>query len=272
MDISIIIINYNTFQLTNNCIKSVIEKTKGISYEIILVDNASTECDADEFKKLFPQINLIKSKENLGFSKGNNFGISQAKGEFVLLLNNDCELIENSILICYNELLRRKNVDVLACKLIYPNGKLQHNCQSFPSATKIWIEKLRLHKLFPKKFRSNYLKGFYWDYNSSGFPEWIWGTFFMFRKSVLNVLPQKKLDEDFFMYGEDMQWCWDFKNAKIKIGYTPKTTVIHISGSSKGNRKILVNKNHQLFLEKNYSPFHNKIINFTTKFFAKNND
>ncbi|MBX3164157.1 MAG: glycosyltransferase family 2 protein [Bacteroidetes bacterium] len=258
--VSIIIINYNTFQLTCSCIKSVVEKTKDVSYEIILVDNASTERDADEFKKLFPKINLIKSKENLGFAKGNNVGIQHAHGEFILLLNSDCELTEDSIAICCKEFSEKKNIGVITCKLIYPNGKMQHNCQVFPSTIKIWIEKLRLHKLFSKKIRSSYLQGFYWDYETFGFPDWIWGTFFMFRKSALDLLPDKRLSDDFFMYMEDVQWCWNFRKAKIKIAYTPKTTVIHHGGGSNADRSEMINKNYLSFLEKNYNAIHRKLL------------
>lgn len=264
--VSVIIVNYNTFQLTCNCIKSVIEKTKEVPYEIILVDNASTDNDADDFKKLFPQINLVKSKDNMGFAKGNNLGIAQAKGEFILLLNSDTELIENSIFICYNEFLQRKNIGVLTCKLVYPNHSIQHNCQAFPSIIKIWLEKTRLHKLFSKKFRSSYLQGFYWNYDVFGYPDWIWGTFFMFRKNTLNVLTKKKLNEDFFMYMEDMQWCHDFYKHKIKIAYTPTTTIIHYSGGSNGDRTEMINKNYQLFLEKNYNAIHKKLLRNKNEF------
>ncbi|MFN3315581.1 MAG: glycosyltransferase, partial [Raineya sp.] len=83
--LSIIIINYNTFSLTCKCIESILQYTQGVSYEIILVDNASTECDADKFLEFFPQITLIKSPENVGFARGNNLGLQYAKGEYILL-------------------------------------------------------------------------------------------------------------------------------------------------------------------------------------------
>src|SRR5712675_1513772 len=97
MQISIIIINYNTFNLTSNCIRSVIQFTRGLKYEIILVDNASTECDPENFLEEFPQVKLIKNKINGGFAYGNNEGIRQASGEFILLLNSDIVLQEDSV-------------------------------------------------------------------------------------------------------------------------------------------------------------------------------
>src|ERR1700756_1714891 len=106
MDVSIIIVNYNTFDLTCKCISTVIQCTKGIFYEIILVDNASVECDADLFLQKFPTIRLIKSTTNLGFTGGNNLGIENSGGKYILLLNSDTELTEDSISKCY-DLIRK---------------------------------------------------------------------------------------------------------------------------------------------------------------------
>src|SRR4051794_40929468 len=104
MEVSVIIINYNTFSLTCKCIESIINKTSGIEFEIILVDNASTECDPDLFKKKFPFITLIKNKENSGFSRGNNTGIHSAKYEYILLLNSDTELVNNALFLACSRL------------------------------------------------------------------------------------------------------------------------------------------------------------------------
>ena len=105
IELSVIIINYNTFALTNKCIETIYQFTKGVEFEIILVDNASAECDADLFKKNFPDITLIKSTTNLGFSGGNNLGIQQASGEYILLLNSDIELTVKSSMSPINFLL-----------------------------------------------------------------------------------------------------------------------------------------------------------------------
>jgi GT2 family glycosyltransferase len=96
MELSVIIINYNTFRLTSNCIRSLREKLTGVEYEIILIDNASTECDPELFSEKFPFIRLIKSKENTGFTGGNNLGVAAAQGKYLLLLNSDTELINNA--------------------------------------------------------------------------------------------------------------------------------------------------------------------------------
>ena len=124
MQLSIIIINYNTFALTCNCIASIKEKLVGVDYEIILVDNASVECDANLFVDKFPFINLIKSPVNTGFTGGNNMGVAAAGGEYLLLLNSDTELINNAPKICLDHLQLHKEVGIATCQFLYPDGKI----------------------------------------------------------------------------------------------------------------------------------------------------
>ena len=248
MDVSVIIINYNTFELTSKCISSVYKFTKEITFEIILVDNASTECDAELFLKEFPGITLVRNAENLGFAKGNNSGINVAAGKVILLLNSDVELIENSITVCYKKLMELNNeIGVITCKLIYPDGKVQKQCNRFPSAWLNVLEMLRLHKLFSKEKRAIKFLGHYFDNESDITPDWVWGTFFMFRREVLGKLDGRKLNEDYFMYCEDIRWCYDFMTLGNKCYYYTQTKVIHrlsqsVKSMSHKSEMILYNK------------------------------
>ena len=123
--VSIIIINYNTYQLTYNCIQSIYDKCHGLDYEIILVDNSSNECNPDVFLEKFPNIVLVKSRENAGFSKGNNLGIEKAIGQYILLLNSDTVLVNDAVSICYEYLHSHATVGVVTTKLIFPDGRIQ---------------------------------------------------------------------------------------------------------------------------------------------------
>ncbi|MDI1355019.1 MAG: glycosyltransferase family 2 protein [bacterium] len=260
--VSIVVINYNTFNTTCTCISSVIEHTKAVQYEIILVDNASTERNPDDFLKTFPQIILIKSQENIGFSKGNNLAIASCSAEVILLLNSDTLLKNDSISICAHELISQTNFGAVTCKLEFPNGMIQHNCQSFPSPLKLVIEKLRIHKLLTKSVVGNYLQGFYWNYEKKGRPDWIWGTFFMFKREILAKMPQQKLDDSYFMYVEDMQWCLDIRKAGFDIAYLPQTTIIHLHGGSASKPNTQLQKNYDDFLNNNYSSFSSRFLKF----------
>lgn len=269
MDVSVIIINYNTFQLTYNCIKSVIQNTSGINYEIILVDNASSECRASLFKEYFPKINLIESKENLGFSKGNNLGIKFAKGNYILLLNSDVELKNNAIKITFDYLKNNVLSGVVTARITYPDGSPQSVCQRFPSIRYQLIELFRLHKLFPEKIVGKILLGPFFKYNENIKADWIWGTYFMFQKEILKKLPSQKLNDDFFMYGEDIQWCFDIKNIGYEVHFCHYAEVLHYLGGSNGNSKNLIKQNHLLFMDNNYNFVHRLCIKFISSILHK---
>ena len=260
--VSIIIINYNTFDFTCQCINSVKKNTIDLSYEIIVIDNASTECNPEKFKDLFPKINLIKNDNNEGFARGNNIGIKQAKGNYILLLNSDTLLKENSIKITFDYLENHPDAAVVSPRLTFPNGKHQSCCQRFPSIRYKLFELLRLQKLFSKRRAGRILLGSFFNHNENIEADWVWGTFFMFRKSLLELLPDNKLNDEYFMYYEDMQWCMDFKKLGYKIHYCADTEVIHLMGGSSGNKIELMKENNKIFLQRNYNFIHRSIINF----------
>jgi GT2 family glycosyltransferase len=236
--VSIIILNYNTFQLTCNCIQSVIDFTKEISYEIILVDNMSTECDANLFKQKFPSINLIKSYENGGFAKGNNVGIEQAQGEFILLLNSDTYLIEDAISNTIKYYKQQNLNGIIGCKMIFENGRIQHTARKFRSISWEILDIFRfIPFLFSYKKRAKLMLGKYFKCNFNIECDWLNGAFFIFPKSALNSLSNNKLDERFFMYGEDQLWCWQFLQQGYKSYFFSTTKIVHINNGSTAKAK-----------------------------------
>jgi GT2 family glycosyltransferase len=261
MDVSVIIVNYNTFSLTSQCIRSIYQYTTEVVFEIILVDNASTECDAGIFKKEFPDIIVIKNKENLGFAKANNVGIKASKGNVVLLLNSDTELKNDAISIAFNRLQSEKRNGAISVKLIFPDGSVQYQCQRFPSIGLLLAENLRLHKLLPASIRSRIFLSTYFKHESYIEPDSIWGTFFMFNKKILDEMPENKLNDEYFMYYEDKQWCVDIKKLGYKIAYEPAGIVVHYFGQSNAAKKKLMTENKELFLMKNYGSFKTSVLN-----------
>jgi GT2 family glycosyltransferase len=258
--VSVIIINYNTFDLTVRCIKSIEERSRYEPIEVIVVDNASLD-DVDQLKGIFPYVKLIKSKVNLGFAKGNNLGIEASEGEIILLLNSDTELLNDAIDVCVELITSDRNIAVVAPKLLYPNGTVQHNCQRFPSIRFRLFELFRLQKIFPR-IGKRLLLGSFFDYNSIVEVDWVWGTFFMFRRSLLSSLKENKLDDSFFMYCEDMEWCMQFKKMGYKITYTPKAEVLHHLGMSKGKKNAFITENTRAFMGKHYSALRLGVIHF----------
>lgn len=232
MDVSIIIVNYNTFDLTCNCIQSIYDNTYEVTFEIILVDNASTECSPMLYKEKFPNISLIISDYNLGFAKGNNLGIQVARGNYILLLNSDTELVNNAVLMSWEKLSLDSTIGAISGKLIYPNGEVQPVAGRFPSIRTELYELFRLNKFITKKQRAELFLGTEFDYNSEKEVDWIWGAFFMFPKYILDQFEGKKLPDDLFMYGEDVQWCYRIKRLGYRIVYFSEAVIIHFLGGS----------------------------------------
>jgi GT2 family glycosyltransferase len=265
IQVSIIIINYNTFEITLSCIKSICKKVQSTSFEIILVDNGSSECSPDLFLKHVPQLVLIKSPVNLGFSKGNNLGIQAAKGDVILLLNSDMELINDAVSITYNFLSEHPEVAVVTAQLLYPDGRIQHNCQRFPRVGVKLFELLRLQKILPKKIGKKFLLGSFFDHQTVAFPDWVWGTYFMFKRELLQSLPKKKLSDDFFMYVEDMQWCLEFRKLGFEIAFEPEARVFHFMGKSAGRKSEMLEQNTMAFMKMYYSSMDRILISLFDK-------
>jgi GT2 family glycosyltransferase len=257
MQLSIIIINYNTFGLTSSCIASVKEKLIDVEYEIILVDNASVECDASLFKEKFPFVSLIKSPVNTGFAGGNNIGVAAAKGEYILLLNSDTVLINNAPKICLDYIRAHKEVGMVSCQLLYPDGKIQYNCRRFRTIGWELLEIFPLYKFLPKEKREALMLHHYFDHQSFADCDWVWGAFMLFPKNIIEKLPAKKLSTDFFMYCEDVLWCWEFKQLGYKIHFLPAAKTMHVhKGSVSRDKWIKIRttsiKNHSTFMHKFY--------------------
>ncbi|MFM7511524.1 MAG: glycosyltransferase family 2 protein [Bacteroidota bacterium] len=238
--VSVIIINYNTFQLTVDCIQSVLLHTKKVPVEIILVDNASVEKDPRMFLDLFPSIKLICSEKNLGFAGGNNVGLQAAKGDFVLLLNSDTYLLEDSISLSVAAMQQQSQIGVLGCRQVFPDGALQFSARRFRSITWEIFDLFRfLLFLLPPATRGIKMLGQYFKHDQSTEVDWVNGAFFMIRRSALAQLPGHKLDERFFMYGEDVLWCEQFKELGFSIYFLASTTIVHIASASTALQKQL---------------------------------
>jgi GT2 family glycosyltransferase len=238
--VSVIILNYNTSALTCQCIESVFLHTKGCAFEVIVVDNASTECDAQLFKNRFPAITLIKNPLNNGFAKGNNLGIAHATGDIILLLNSDTYLTEDAISASAAHLLQQTGTGVLCCRMVYPDGNIQHAARRFRSIGWELLDLFRfIPLLMPYRKRARLMLGKYFRNDFDTECDWVSGAFFMVPKTVIDRLPGHQLDDRFFMYGEDHLWCWQIK----QLGYTARffsgASFVHINSGSTSIHKQL---------------------------------
>ncbi|KXG76291.1 glycosyltransferase family 2 protein [Thermotalea metallivorans] len=269
MDLSIIIVNYNTKELTLQTLRSIYAGNNKFLYEVILVDNASKDDSVEVFKKEFPQVKLIENNQNLGFSKANNIGIKMAGGRYILLLNSDTLVIEDTLEIMIKFMDTHLDVGAAGCKVELPDGSLDKACKrSFPTPQNALYHALKLDHIFPhhKKFGEYNLT--FLDENQTHEVDCLVGAFMLIRREVIEQVGL--LDEDFFMYGEDIDWCYRIKQVGWKIVYYPKTKIIHYKGGSskKKNPKLIYEfyRAMYLFYHKHYRykyPWSVKCITYT---------
>lgn len=240
MELSIIIVNYNTLQLTRQALQSIYQQTYNFDLEVIVVDNGSADDSVEVIKREFPRIVLVENKENLGFSKANNIGIKKAKGRKILLLNSDAVLLEDTLPKVIEYMDKNKEVGALGCKVVLPDGSLDKACKrSFPTPQNAFFNALKLDKLFPNNKAFGAYNLTYLDEDKIHEVDCLVGAFMLVRRETIEQVGL--LDEDYFMYGEDIDWCYRIKQAGRKIIYYPETKIIHYKGGSskKKNPKLI---------------------------------
>lgn len=255
MIISIIIVSYNTRELLKNCINSIYMTYPEKDLEILVVDNASSDGSPTMLKENFRDVILIESKENLGFAKANNIAIKKAKGDYILLLNPDTIITKNSIIKCINYMDKHRDVGILGCKVVMPDGKLDLACRrSFPTPSVSFYRMTGLSKLCPKNKLFGQYNLTYLDENETYEVDSIVGAFMLTRSEIIDQVGI--LDEDYFMYGEDIDWCYRIKQEGWKVMYYHEAVIYHYKGASGGkkNPKIIREfyRAMHLFYKKHY--------------------
>lgn len=245
MDLSIVIVNYCTYSLTKQTIESIINKDHPFTYEIYLIDNASYDNSLEKLKKDFSiQINsglikLILNKKNMGFAFANNLAIKKSDSKYILLLNSDTIVNDNSIENCLKYIEKDSNIGALGCKITLPDGSLDKACKrSFPDIKSSFYRIIGLSHIFPKskrfgKYNLNYL-------NENGIydVDCLSGAFMLVRSKTIEQVGL--LDEKFFMYGEDIDWCYRIKKSGWKIIYYGDAQIIHYKGTRKKQENKII--------------------------------
>lgn len=236
-ELSIIILNYNTKELLGDCLNSIKKCALEIPLEVIISDNASSDGSAAMVKESFSWVKLTEGP-NEGFSKGNNRARELVQGKMVLLLNPDTIINPGVLKKTTDYLKTHKDVGALSCKLVLPSGEIDKDTKrAFPTP---WVAfshlVLRLDRIFPKsKLFAKYWYG-YLPENKILEVDAIQGAFFLTWKKILDQVDW--LDEDYFFQGEDLDLCWQIRQAGWKIIYYPKVFIYHLKGASTGKSKL----------------------------------
>ncbi|WP_422658500.1 glycosyltransferase family 2 protein [Paenibacillus sp. EC2-1] len=264
MDLSILIVNYNTCQLTVDCLYSVMASKTEYDYEVIVIDNNSKDESVETIRSLFPQVTLITSSDNVGFAKANNQGMNIAQGRYILLLNSDTIVLEDTLQMMLDFMDLNPMTGASGCKVILPDGSLDKACKrGFPTPSASFYYAFGLSKLFPNKPKFNQYQLGYLDPDQEYPVDCLVGAFMMVRRETIEQVGG--LDEEFFMYGEDIDWCYRIKEAGWGIHYYPLTHIIHFKGGSARRRPIkIIYEFHRamiLFHRKHYRDRYNIFVN-----------
>ena len=235
IDVSIIIVNWNTCKITCDCLKSVYEQTQDILFGVIVVDNASSDDSVAVIKRDFPGVILIENSENRGFAAANNQGMAIAKARYVILLKSD-----TVILVAYAVVHRE--AAVVGCRVLNSDRSLQRTCFMFPSLLNMNLSSTYLYKLFPRSSFFGRERMSWWDRNDIREVDVVTGCFMLIRREAIEQVGM--MDERFFMYGEETDWCYRFKKAGWKVMFTPCAEIIHLGGQS--SKKIATEMGLQL--------------------------
>ena len=253
--ISVIIVNYNVRDFLEQALLSAGRALQNIPSEIIVVDNASADGSVQMIKERFPDVILIENKQNTGFSAGNNLGLRRASGKFIVLLNPDTVVQEDTFTKLLEFFEATPGASAATCKILNPDGTFSVDCRhSIPTPLTAFWKLLGLDRLFPKsrffaKYNLTYL-----DENELNQVEAISGSFMMMRSEIIKKVGE--LDEDFFMYCEDIDYCHRINQAGGKIFYVPDSQIIHYKGESTkiNNLDYVITFNRSLytFYKKHY--------------------
>ena len=236
MDLSIIIVNYKTKDLTLQTLKTVFAaRPHQNKFEVILVDNGSNDDTPEAVRINFPQVKIIESRENLGFAGGNNLGLRRAKGRFLLLLNSDTLINKDTLVKMIKFMDENPKAGLATCRVELLSGQIDPaSHRGFPTPWASLTYYCGLERMFPKsKIFGQYHQGWK-DLNFTHEIDTPVGAFFFIRREALRQVGL--LDEKFFMYGEDIDLAFRIKAAGWKIIYTPITKITHLKGASGINK------------------------------------
>jgi GT2 family glycosyltransferase len=262
--LSIVIVNFNAKKFLEECLTSIYVETNQIPFDVWVVDNHSEDTTVPMVRQNFPHVNLIENKENVGFAKANNQAIKKCTGDYILLLNPDTLVLQNAVEKMVDFMDANPTVGICGGKVLNEDRTLQLACRrSIPAPKVAFFRFIGLSKLFPKnrlfaKYNLTYI-----DSNEAHEVDAVSGSFLMIRRKVIEEIGL--LDDQFFMYGEELDWCFRAKKAGLAVMYYPDAEIVHYKGecSKSNSRKATFEfyRSMYLFHKKHFAENYNPIIN-----------
>ncbi len=257
MDLSVVTVSYNTRELVRGCLASVFSTLGStLRFEVIVVDNASSDGSVAMIRGSFPEVRVLANSENVGFAAGSNQGIRESSGRYVILLNPDTMATDGALVEMVRLMEERSEVGAVGPSLLFADGSFQHSAFTFPTLPMIFLDFFPLnHRLLDSRLNGRYPRAWY----SQGEPFPIdhpLGAALMVRRSVVEEVGS--LDEGFFMYCEEIDWCMRIKRADWQILCCPAAKIVHHAGQSTGQFRekmyVELHRSRYRLYEKHYDP------------------
>ncbi len=251
LDLSIIIVNWNTRQITADCLRSIQETAGALQYEVIVVDNASSDGSPAMIREQFGWVKLIENQDNPGFAGANNQGMAVSQGRYLLLLNSDTIVKPGALQAAMQFMDGHPEVGLCGIRLLNPDGSFQTSHAPFPNLLSEFLIATTLGRRLLNPYYPTPRPG---ANDSAQEVDWVVGAFMLLRREVYEKVGG--MDTTYWMYSEETDWCYRIKQAGFRIFYLPEIAIIHIGGASTRQRKpemmARLTKSKVLFFAKNY--------------------
>jgi GT2 family glycosyltransferase/peptidoglycan/xylan/chitin deacetylase (PgdA/CDA1 family) len=236
MDVSIIIVNWNTKELLRDCLTSIFNQAGNVDYKVIVVDNGSIDGSPDMMKEAFPQVTLIENSENRGYAAACNQGIKIADGTYVLLLNSDTLICDSAVEKTVRYANEHPRVGIVGCQVWESQDKIMMTCFRFPSLTNVLLYASGLSKLFKYNHIFGRERMRWWRRDSERQVDVVTGVFMLVRREAIDQVGL--MDEGYFFYSEEVDWCYRFAKAGWTRMFWPDARIIHVGGGAQSSRKV----------------------------------
>lgn len=236
VEISIVIVSWNTKDFLLECLESIKAQPPSVSMEIIVVDNASTDGSPEAVENKYPDVHLIKNDQNYGFAKANNIGLKESKGRYLCLINSDVKVMPECLTYLYEYIENNPSIGMIGPRILNADLTLQCTCRHFPSLWNGFCSATALYRIFPqsKIFSSDQM--FYFKHDFAREIDVLAGCFLMVRRKAFEQVGY--LDDQFFMYAEDIDWCKRFWQTGWSIVFFPAAVSVHYGGASSANEPL----------------------------------
>jgi GT2 family glycosyltransferase len=264
-DVAVVIVSWNTRDILRGCLRSVFEQTQHVSFHVFVIDNNSHDGSADMVRAKFPEVTLIENAENRGFAAACNQGMQLASARYTLLLNPDTVVLDDAISRCVGYADVHPDVGVVGCQVLEDENRITPTGFSFPSPLNVFLALSGLSRAFPRSRLFGRPEFSWWDRKSEQDVDVVTGMFMLVRREAITRVGL--MDEAYFVYSEEADWCYRFAKAGWRRVFTPSARIVHLDGGAKSTKQA--SKKMFVQMQKSAMIYHRKNLGLASSWLLK---